>query len=131
MAEDRDAQVAYAEAFARIGSGYVLVDPLVKRKVGLIELPDEHVKKATRGTVLAVSKGRRTEHGAFIETEAKVGDDVIFAMHSRTHAVKLTAGKTERELFMLKDEDVLAVVKPGVDVQIAVGATDVVSKAKQ
>lgn len=138
--EDLDAD-GVCDSFQRVGRDYVLVRPHVKAAIsggktiteselkalggkcppGTIVIPDAMKKKATRGTVVKTGKGRRTDYGVFIEVETKVGDDVIFAMHARTHA--LTVGG--EEMLMVKDEDILAVIEPGTNVDIKVGTTDV------
>jgi len=47
-------------------------------QVGLIIIPDSAQKKADRGTVVAVGRGRRAENGNIIPCECAVGDVVVF-----------------------------------------------------
>lgn len=49
---------------------------------GGIIIPDIAEQKVTRGTVVAVGRGKVTEQGKLIEPEVRVGEKVIFSHYS-------------------------------------------------
>lgn len=51
-------------------------DPVAQ--VDLIHIPDSAQKKADRGVVVAVGRGRRTDNGTIIPCECAPGDVVLF-----------------------------------------------------
>ncbi|MBI3317846.1 MAG: co-chaperone GroES [Candidatus Omnitrophica bacterium] len=82
-----------------------LLDEEEKSPGGII-LPDTVKEKPHEGKVMAVGKGRVLEDGTVKPLEVKVGDTVLFAKYSGsevTHA--------EKEFLILREEDVLAVLK--------------------
>lgn len=54
-------------------------DPVAQ--VGLIIIPDSAQKKADRGVVVAVGRGRRTDSGSIIPCDCNPGDVVLFPPH--------------------------------------------------
>src|SRR5438105_3920058 len=71
-----------------------------------IVLPDTAKEKPQEGTVLAAGPGRLDDKGARVKPEVKVGDVVLYARYAGTE-VKIEG----EELLILKESDVLAIVK--------------------
>jgi chaperonin GroES len=73
---------------------------------GGILLPDNAKDKPTRGRIVSVGDGRMLENGARSPFQVKVGDRVLFTSY---------AGDTfklgTRELLLLREEDILAVIQ--------------------
>lgn len=73
---------------------------------GGIVLPDTAKDKPTRGKVISVGDGRLLKDGRRAPMQVKVGDRVLFSSY---------AGDTfklgTRELLLLREEDVLAVIE--------------------
>ena len=69
---------------------------------GNILIPDMGKEKPLMGTVVAVGPGRVTETGAFVETNLKVGQTVVFPAFGGT---KMTVDTTE--YIVLKESDIL------------------------
>jgi len=86
----------------------VLVEVLDAEEVtkGGIVLPDTAKEKPQQAKVLAVGKGKILEDGKVAELEVKVGDLVIFGKYSGTE-LKID----DRNLLMMREEDILGVVK--------------------
>ena len=74
---------------------------------GGILLPETAKEKPQEGKVVAVGKGKASNSGQIIPLEVKVGDRVLFAKYGGT---EITTADHE-ELFIIKEEDVLAIVK--------------------
>lgn len=70
-----------------------------------IVLPDSAKEKPQEGKVVAVGSGRVLESGERVALEVAEGDSVIFSKYAGTE-VKFEG----RELLILKETDVLAVV---------------------
>lgn len=90
-------------------AGYALIAPVeLERKTSAgIVIPDIHDEKSQRGKVIAIGKPLYKE-GQEITPEFKVGDVVIYKKWGGDE-VKL--GFSGKELFFVKFEDVLAVLK--------------------
>ena len=73
---------------------------------GGIILPDSAKEKPQEAKVLAVGKGRLLEDGTVRPLEVKVGDTVLFAKYSGSEVVH-----QDKEFIILKEDDVLAVLK--------------------
>jgi chaperonin GroES len=73
---------------------------------GGIVLPETAKEKPQEGKVIAVGKGKITDKGVQ-PLEVKVGDRVLYGKYSGT---EITTNEGE-ELLILKEEDVLAIVK--------------------
>ena len=73
---------------------------------GGIVLPDTAKDKPTRGRVVSVGDGRQLDSGARVALQVKVGDRVLFSSY---------AGDTfklgTRELLLLREEDILAIIQ--------------------
>ena len=76
-----------------------------KTKGGIV-LPDTAKEKPQEAEVVAVGKGKVSDDGKVIAPEVKVGDKVLFGKYSGT---EITVD--ESEYLILKEEDILAIVK--------------------
>lgn len=76
-----------------------------KTKGGIV-LPDTAKEKPQEGKVIAVGKGKVKEDGKVVPLEVKAGDTILFGKYSGT---EITID--DKEYLILKEEDVLAVVK--------------------
>ncbi|WP_404447342.1 co-chaperone GroES [Sutcliffiella horikoshii] len=81
-----------------------LVQSEEKTASGIV-LPDSAKEKPQEGKVVAVGTGRVLESGERVALEVAEGDNVIFSKYAGTE-VKFEG----RELLILKETDVLAVV---------------------
>jgi chaperonin GroES len=86
----------------------VLVEILEAEEVtkGGIVLPDTAKEKPQQAKVVAMGKGRVSDEGKVITPEVKKGDVVLFGKYSGTE-LKVD----DRNLLMLKEEDILGIVK--------------------
>ena len=87
----------------------VVIKPLEtegKTKGGIV-IPDTAKEKPQEGKVVAVGKGKVLENGSFQPPEVKVGDRVLYARYSGTEVTT----KEGEELLILKEEDILAIIK--------------------
>lgn len=71
-----------------------------------IVLPDTAKEKPQEGTIVAAGPGRLNEKGDRVALEVKAGDVVLYAKYAGTE-VKIDG----EELLILKESDVLAIVK--------------------
>ncbi len=76
-----------------------------KTKSGIV-LPDTAKEKPQEAKIVAVGKGRVSDEGKTIAPEVKVGDKVLFGKYTGT---EITID--EKEYLMLKEEDILAIIK--------------------
>ena len=85
----------------------VLVEVLEAEDVtkGGIVLPDTAKEKPQQAKVTAVGKGKVSDDGKTIPLEVKKGDIILFGKYSGTE-LKID----EKNLLMLKEEDILGVV---------------------
>lgn len=78
-----------------------------KTAFGII-IPDTAKKdKSKMGTVLAVGPGRTTDEGNVVATSIKVGSKVIFNSGWDNEV----EGEDGEELFLVKESDILAIIK--------------------
>ena len=77
-----------------------------ERTKGGIVLPDTAKEKPQEGKVVAVGKGRTAEDGKVAPLEVKIGDKILFGKYTGTEIVV-----NEEEYLILKEEDILAIVK--------------------
>jgi len=81
------------------------VDSEAVTKGGIV-IPDAAAEKADQGTVLAVGPGKRNDNGQLSPIDVDINDRVLFGKF---------AGQTVKvdgeELLVLKEEDILAVIK--------------------
>jgi chaperonin GroES len=76
------------------------------KSAGGIVLTGSAAEKSTRGTVLAVGKGRILENGSVQPLDVKVGDSVIFAEGN------IKAEKIEgKEVLIMSEFNILAIVE--------------------
>ena len=73
---------------------------------GGIIIPDTAKEKPAEGKVVSVGEGLRDESGKRVALDVKAGDRILFAKWGGTE-VKLDG----RELIILKESDILAVIE--------------------
>ncbi len=76
-----------------------------KTKGGIV-LPDTAKEKPQQAKVVAVGKGKVSDEGKNVPLEVKEGDIVLYGKYSGTE-LKID----ERNLLMLREEDILGVIK--------------------
>jgi chaperonin GroES len=87
----------------------VVIKPLEaesKTKGGIV-LPDTAKEKPQEGKVVAVGKGKVLENGTVQPPEVKVGDKVLYGKYSGNEITT----KEGEELLIMKEEDILAIIK--------------------
>jgi chaperonin GroES len=87
----------------------VIIKPLeaeAKTKGGIV-LPDTAKEKPQEGEVIAVGKGKMLENGTIKAPEVKAGDKVLYGKYSGNEITT----KEGDELLIMKEEDILAIVK--------------------
>jgi chaperonin GroES len=77
------------------------------KSAGGIVLTGSAAEKSTRGTIIAVGKGRVLDNGDIQPLDVKVGDSVIF---SEGYGVK-TEKLDGEEVLILSENDILAIVE--------------------
>jgi chaperonin GroES len=82
-------------------------DPPTSKTKGGIVIPDSAQSKLTRGTVLAIGRGKISESGRFVETTLKTGDRVVFGKYSGS---EIEHRGEEDQIFMTEDE-ILGVIE--------------------
>ncbi len=98
-------------------SGDMQIQPLGDRVViereegesktsGGILLPDSAKEKPKRGKIVSVGTGRMLADGTRVDLAVKVGDRVLFTSYAGDE-FKLG----ERELLLMREEDILAVIE--------------------
>jgi chaperonin GroES len=76
------------------------------KTAGGIIIPDTAKEKPQRGEIIAVGAGARTEDGALVPLDVKVGDEVLFGKWSGTE-IKIDG----QDLLIMKETDILGVVE--------------------
>lgn len=86
----------------------IMVEVLEAKEVtkGGIVLPDTAQEKPQEAKVIAVGKGKVTTEGKVVTPEVKPGDKILFGKYSGTE-IKVDG----KEYLILKEEDILAIVK--------------------
>ncbi|PIQ90937.1 MAG: co-chaperone GroES [Candidatus Omnitrophica bacterium CG11_big_fil_rev_8_21_14_0_20_41_12] len=87
----------------------IVVKPLEaenKSKGGIL-LPDTAKEKPQEAKVVAVGKGKVLENGTVQAPEVKVGDKVLYGKYSGNEITT----KEGEELLILREEDILAIIK--------------------
>jgi chaperonin GroES len=87
----------------------VVVRPLeaeAKTKGGII-LPENAKEKPQQGEIVAVGKGKTMDNGTISALEVKVGDKVLYGKYSGNEITT----KDGEELLIMREEDILAIVK--------------------
>lgn len=90
-------------------SDRVVVKPLEaesKTKGGIV-LPDTAKEKPQEGKIVAVGKGKVLDNGSIQAPEVKVGDKVLYGKYSGNEITT----KDGEELLIMREEDILAVIK--------------------
>jgi chaperonin GroES len=87
----------------------IIVKPLDAEETtkGGIVLPDTAKEKPQEGEVVAVGSGKKTDDGKVQALELKVGDRILYGKYSGTEI----STKDEEGLLIMREEDVLAIVK--------------------
>ena len=87
----------------------VLVEQLEEAGMskGGIIIPDTAKEKPQEGEVVAVGNGKKTYDGKVQPLELKVGDRILYGKYSGTEI----ATKEDEGLLIMREEDVLAIVK--------------------
>ena len=102
---------------AKKSGGKIKLQPLGDRVVverdeseevtaGGIVLPDTAKDKPARGKIVSVGDGRLLDDGTRAPFQVKVGDHVLFSSYAGDE-FKID----DRELMLLREEDILAVIK--------------------
>ena len=74
------------------------------KTAGGIYIPDSATEKPSEGEVLAVGKGRITDHGDLIPMNVSVGDKVVFGKYAGSEV------KIDGETYLIMEEkDILGV----------------------
>ena len=87
----------------------IVIKPLEaesKTKGGIL-LPDTAKEKPQEGKVVAIGKGKVLENGTTQAPEVKVGDKVLYGKYSGNEITT----KEGEELLILREEDILAIIK--------------------
>ena len=87
----------------------VVVKPLeaeAKTKGGIL-LPDTAKEKPQEGKVMAVGKGKVLDNGTLQPLEVKVGDKVLYGKYTGNEITT----KDGEELLIMREEDILAIIK--------------------
>jgi chaperonin GroES len=101
----------------KTGAGGINIQPLGDRVViereeseqitpGGIVLPDTAKNKPVRGLIIAVGDGKLLKNGTRVPLQVKPGDRVVFTSYGGDE-FKLG----ERELVLMREEDILAVIQ--------------------
>ena len=87
----------------------IVVKPLEAQEVtkGGIVLPDTAKEKPQEGKIIAVGKGKVLESGQIQPLEVKVGDRILYGKYTGSEITT----KDGEELLIMKEEDILAIVK--------------------
>ena len=86
----------------------VVVKPIEAEEVsaGGILIPDSAKEKSTKGEVVAVGPGKKTEDGKILPVDLKAGDKVLFGKYAG-QSVKVDG----EELLVIREDEILAVVQ--------------------
>ncbi|MDD5281668.1 MAG: co-chaperone GroES [Candidatus Omnitrophica bacterium] len=87
----------------------IVVKPLEaenKTKGGIV-LPDTAKEKPQEAKVVAVGKGKILDNGSLQAPEVKVGDKVLYGKYTGNEITT----KEGEELLILREEDILAIIK--------------------
>lgn len=83
-------------------------DESEEKSPGGIIIPENAKEPLTRGTVVAVGRGKHMANGTFVETNLKNGERVMFGKYSGQE-FKLEG----KELLMMREEDIYGVIEEG------------------
>jgi len=82
-------------------------DPPTDVTKGGIYIPDVAKNKLTKGTVVAVGRGKMSEYGHFIETTLKVGDRIVFGKYSGSEV----ESRGDDDMIFMPEDEVLGVIE--------------------
>ena len=82
------------------------LEPESKSKGGIV-LPDTAKEKPQEGKVIAVGRGKLSDNGTVQAPEVKVGDKVLYGKYSGNEITT----KEGEELLIMREEDILAIIK--------------------
>ncbi len=77
-----------------------------KTKSGIL-IPDSAKEKPQEGEIVAVGKGKVLDSGSVQALEVKVGDKVLYGKYSGNEITT----KEGEELLIMREEDILAIIK--------------------
>lgn len=81
------------------------IEAEAKTKGGIV-LPDTAKEKPKEGKVIAVGDGKLLDDGTRCKPQVKVGDRVIFTSYAGSEVTV-----DEKELVVMREEDILAIVE--------------------
>jgi chaperonin GroES len=87
----------------------IVIKPLEaeeKTKGGIV-IPDTAKEKPQEGKVVAIGKGKVLDNGSIQAPEVKVGDKVLYGKYSGNEITT----KEGEELLIMREEDILAIIK--------------------
>jgi chaperonin GroES len=76
------------------------------KTAGGILIPDSATEKPSKGKVIAVGPGKRSDDGKIHPLDVKVGDEVLFGKYSGN---EVKDGKDE--LVVMREEDIMGVIE--------------------
>lgn len=82
-------------------------DPPTDVSRGGIVIPDMAKDKLTKGTVIAIGRGKMSSHGHFIETTLKVGDRVVFGKYSGSEV----ESRGDDDMIFMSEDEILGVIE--------------------
>lgn len=82
------------------------ITPRDNKTAGGIFIPDTVETQHTRGTVVAVGRGRRNKKGYVRPMDVKVGDEVLYAQYAGTPVTI-----DSKSLLLMKEEELLGVIE--------------------
>lgn len=77
-----------------------------RKSSGGIVIPDTATEKPVRGKVIAIGRGKVLDDGKILESELKVGDEVLFGKYAGTE-VELNGEK----FIVMLESDVMGVIQ--------------------
>lgn len=77
-----------------------------ERTAGGIYIPDNAKEKPSRGTIVAIGKGKLLESGDIRPLDVKVGDTVLFGKYAGTE-VKVA----EQDYLVMREDDIMGVIE--------------------
>src|SRR5881392_3597613 len=96
-----------------------------EQQVGGIIIPDSAKEKPQQGTVIAVGNGKANSDGKVVPLDVKAGDRILFGKYAGQE-IKLDG----QEYFIMKEDDVLAVIEGQSRKTLATTVATVQSKSK-
>ena len=77
-----------------------------RTSAGGIVIPDSATEKPSKGTVVAVGKGKTLDNGQVRQLDISVGDKILFGKYAGTE-VKFE----DKEVVVMREEDIMAVLE--------------------